>query len=97
MHEPTDDRAVDHGMVDRDVYETEIGDRAPSEAVLDVVGAIRDVTPPDLPPLYDAVDPEALDDFCASADEDARPTISFDYDGFVVTVHGTDTVAVTEP
>lgn len=80
-----------------DRFETDLGDRKPSEAVVDAVAALVDVEPVELSPLYRTIDPEALDALCQSADASARPTVQFDYEGFVVTVTDTDVVSVVEP
>lgn len=53
----------------------------------EVITSIADATdrnPADLPALYDAVDPDALDRLVASLDETA--TVEFRYAGFRVTI-----------
>lgn len=60
-----------------------------------VVGAVADakaVDPLDLPPLYEAVDPDALGDLVGGAAGGAR--IEFAYAGCRVVVRGDGTVAV---
>lgn len=79
------------------MHETEIGDRRPSEAVVEVVSAIRDVEPNDLPPLYEAIDPDALDAVCSDAGTDTQPTVQFSYEGLLVTVSAPDVISVVEP
>lgn len=95
MHTQTVGDALSDGGYG-DVYETEVGDRTPTEAVVDVVAAISDAEPASLEPLYDTVDPEAVDALCASGDAD-EPTVSFEYCGFAVRIEGCDRVIVTEP
>ena len=97
MSKPTDDRRPEESVRGGEIYETEIGDRLPSEAVIDVVSAIQDVEPADLPPLYGAVDPDALDSLCANEDLGAHPTVRFDYEGLIVTVSASNTITVVEP
>lgn len=80
-----------------DVHETVVGDRSPSEAVVDAIAAISDVQPADLDPLYTSIDPDALDALCESGGNDGVPSVSFDYHGFAVTVDGLDRVVVVEP
>ncbi|MFC4549025.1 MULTISPECIES: HalOD1 output domain-containing protein [Halorussus] len=48
-----------------------------------------------LPPLFDAVNPDALDGLCSgSSDRDVE--VSFPYAGYEVSVTGTNTVSVRE-
>lgn len=79
------------------LFETDIGDRKPSEAVVDAVAAIADTEPAKLSPLYRTVDPEALDALCRNPGASAQPTVQFNYEGFVVTVTDTDGVSIVEP
>lgn len=51
----------------RSSAETSDGEPSAVDCVLDAVADRKSVTPLDLPPLYDAVDPEALDALFASA------------------------------
>lgn len=95
MKRPVDDRTPEQSVRDETVYETEIGDRQPSEAVIDVVSALRDVRPDDLEPLYHSFDPDALNSLCGNEDE-ARPTVQFTYEGLVVTVSAPNTISVVE-
>lgn len=97
MRRPSDERGPGASARGAEMYETEIGDRRPSEAVVEVVSAIKDVAPADLPPLYEAVDPDALDAVCSNGDADTRPTVRFDYEGLLVTVSAPDTISVVEP
>lgn len=97
MSQPTDDRRPDEAVRGGEIYETEIGDRRPSEAVIEVVSAIEDVEPTDLTPLYTRVDPDALDSLCANEGLDAHPTVRFNYEGLVVTVSASNTITVVEP
>lgn len=62
----------------------------PSEVVIHTVADARDTDPLDLPPLYNAIDPEALD---TAVDTTTTGEITFDYAGFTITV--TDTTEVT--
>jgi hypothetical protein len=70
-----------------------------SEAVLTTAAEAASVEPLDLPPLYDAVDPDALD---ALLGTHAQPpsseglTVSFGYVGFDVEVGGGGTVVVSQ-
>jgi len=57
-------------------------------AVVEMVATVTERPATSLPPLYDAVDPAALDALCAPerpAGRDVR--VSFSYEGFAVTVH----------
>lgn len=77
-------------------YRTEFdgGSRPPSAAVVAAVAAATDRDPLALPPLYAAVDPEALDGIVATlagGGADPEGCVTFEYTGWHVTVncHGT--------
>jgi hypothetical protein len=55
-------------------------DAKPSERVVRSVAALTDTDPVDLPPLYDAIDPEALDRLVDSQ-ADSECEIAFQYAG----------------
>lgn len=55
-----------------------------SEDVIQVVAAARDVDATDLEPLYNVVDPDALDSLLSCSDDSVE--ISFEYAGCEVTV-----------
>jgi len=60
-----------------------------SEAVVKAVGATKDCPPPSLPPLYNAVDPEALNKVFSVTNSDASDRggqISFHFSSCFVTV-----------
>lgn len=66
-------------------------DATASEAVVATVANRDGSDPVDLPPLYDAVDPDALD----AIFRDGRPgRVTFEYAGYEVTVCGRDQVTV---
>lgn len=56
-----------------------------STAVVCHVASVTDSDPTALPPLYDAIDPEALNRLVDGSDE---LVVEFEYDGFRVTVTG---------
>ena len=72
------------------------GARPPSEAVVEAVAVAADVDPFELPPLHGAVDLDAVDGVFAprAGGERRAGVVTFDYEGFLVTVesHGTVTV-----
>lgn len=71
-------------------------DEAVSTAVVAAVADAKDVDPLDLEPLYETVDPDALDALFSGAC--GSPTeVSFTFAGFEVVVRGADDVAVTAP
>ncbi|ARS91718.1 hypothetical protein B1756_06785 [Natrarchaeobaculum aegyptiacum] len=59
-------------------------------AVVNAVAARRNVDPLELPPLYDWIDPEALDALFDPPEEAANRRLEFVYDGHLVTVEGSD-------
>jgi hypothetical protein len=66
-------------------------DATASEAVVAAVADRAGVDRTDLPPLFEAVDPDALDALFA----DRRPgRVAFEYAGYEVTVCGRDQLAV---
>ena len=70
---------------------------APSHRVLEAVSEARDVDVLDLPPLYDTVDPDALDVLFADRPGDAGArsgTLAFEYADSTVVLDGDGTVTV---
>ena len=75
----------------------------PSEAVISTVAVATEQNPADIPSLYSAIDPDALDALCTSTN--ARPVspdgcVRFEYADCRVTVENQGTVLVdpaTEP
>ena len=65
----------------------------PSMAVVDSVAQAEGVSAVDLrKPLYESVDPQALDNFFRDGRHSAR--VTFDYHGYRVTVEGTGEVTL---
>lgn len=60
-------------------------DGAVSTAIVDVVAAVENVPARRLEPLYDTVDPDALDALVA---DETPVEVSFEYEGHTVVVHG---------
>lgn len=59
----------------------------PSMAIIEEVAAIDGTDPTELPPLYEVIDPEALDALVESASE-SEFEVEFPYSGHEVTVTG---------
>ena len=73
----------------------ETDSRSVSEAVIDVVAAVEGTPPAELtPPLYDVVDPEALDRVFAG--KASLGTVVFNYNSYEVCVDADGYVAVTD-
>ncbi|WP_225741159.1 HalOD1 output domain-containing protein [Halorussus halophilus] len=68
-------------------------DDPPSTVVVETVAAAEGVDTIDLPPLYEWIDPDALDEFVADEADDPR-RVRFDYAGYEVTVEGDGAVSV---
>lgn len=68
-----------------------VTDGPPSRAVVQAVADADDSDPVDLPPLYRVLDPDALDAIFRD-----RPdgSVTFEYNGYTVTVRGTAEVTV---
>lgn len=67
---------------------------APSIAVVAAVAAETGRTPVEVPPLFSAVDSEALDALFPLRDAGSPGSVQFAFAGFVVTVYGTGEVAL---
>jgi len=90
-----DDRTgADEIQLDADapkaIFEPSTGGSA-TEAVVSLVAQEEGCAPLELDPLYDAVDPEALDSIC-TATPDSSLRLSFDYTGYTVLVDGSGIV-----
>ena len=71
-------------------------EKTASFAALEAVGSASETDPTALPPLYGAIDPDALDALFESSDPapSAAPRVSFSYAGYEVTVDGGPTITV---
>lgn len=73
-------------------------DVGPAGSVVRAVAAVTGNPPSQLRPLYEVIDPEALDDlFAPDGGERANPdaAVSFTYEGCAVSVHATGCTVVT--
>jgi hypothetical protein len=68
-------------------------DSNPSEAIVLEIAERTDVNPVDLPPLYERVDPEALDSLVQGP---GSFYVTFEYTGYEVTVSETGCIAIHE-
>lgn len=72
----------------------------PTEAVIQAVADASGRTPietvEDAPPLYESVDPDALDALLGTDRSASLTSVRFVYDGYVVTVDNTGAVTVVE-
>lgn len=75
-------------------------DISPSTAVVETLAVAMDRDPATMEPLYDRIDPDALDVLVRS-DGRVPPrtsvTVSFEVEGYEVTVHATGEVVVRKP
>jgi hypothetical protein len=76
------------------IFEPSSGGSA-TEAVVSLVAQEEDCDPLELPPLYGAVDPEALDQICTAGDGSSL-CISFDYTGYTVLVDANGIVQLVD-
>jgi len=67
---------------------TDADGQQPSMAVVDLIAEETGIGPLELDPLYNAVDPEALDAICADSSGFSR--FKFEYAGHTVVIDGTD-------
>lgn len=72
--------------------------RSVSEGVVEAVSEAEDVDPISLTPLYEVIDPDALDKLFASTPTDNQRggTITFSYSGYEVTVASDGHISVAE-
>ncbi|RQG97336.1 hypothetical protein EA473_03970 [Natrarchaeobius chitinivorans] len=63
-------------------------------AVVTAVAEVEDSAVGDLPPLYDAIDPEALNKLFTSRCEPTVDLVEFEYAGYSIAVRGSGDVAV---
>ncbi|WP_339104126.1 HalOD1 output domain-containing protein [Haloterrigena salinisoli] len=72
-------------------------EKAPTLAVIEAVASASEADPTSLPPLYDAIDPDALDATFESTASQPGETrrVSFSYGGFDVAVGDGPGVTVT--
>ncbi|QSW97871.1 HalOD1 output domain-containing protein [Haloterrigena alkaliphila] len=76
-----------------------LSNETPSLELIEQVASLEETDPMALPPLYDAIDPEALDSLCRSSASDGamtEPTVHFTYCGYDVRVGAAGDVAVSE-
>ncbi|THE66742.1 hypothetical protein D8Y22_01060 [Salinadaptatus halalkaliphilus] len=75
-------------------------DDQPSERVVSAVASLRDEDPLELSPLYDAVEPEALDalvDHANRVDEAGTHRLWFAYEGFDIGVQSDGQIEIVDP
>lgn len=70
------------------------GENTPVYAVLSAVADAEGVDPVALPPLYETIDPEALNTLFTARPEAAVETVTFQYTGYDVVVRGNGEVEV---
>lgn len=74
-------------------WDTE-SENTPVYAVVSAVAEVEGVDPVDLPPLYNAINPEALNALFTSRNDTSSASVKFEYAGYNVIVHGEGTVKV---
>jgi hypothetical protein len=72
-------------------------DGSVATSVIESVSAVTGDAPPDIDPLYDALDPDALDALVASLRNGSGGTVSFRFNGCDVTVDSAGRIAVRRP
>lgn len=72
--------------------------RPPSTRIVTAVASKADVDPIDLPPLYDVIEPDALDRFvrCSNGDAASEVSVTFSYTDHTVSVYGDGDIDVEE-
>lgn len=85
-----------------EVFETAFdwSETTPSNAVVETISAVSSREPTALTPLYESIDPDALDMLVQSTDEKdyvESVNISFTFDDVYISVYGSGKVAVELP
>lgn len=81
-----------------DTHYNKNGSRTPMEAIVSAIADAEGVDICDLPPLYDAVNPDALDALFCYHDGigESQGTFSFEYDRWNVFVHGDGRIRICD-
>lgn len=87
--------ATKHGLVG-DTLRTDSSDDPISHRVVDAVADATGVDPLDLPPLYERVDPDALDALFRDAGGASVASVRFEFSGCEVLVRGSGQVEVLQ-
>lgn len=69
-------------------------ENTPVYAVVSAVAEVEDTDPVDLPPLYNAIDPESLNSLFTSQSNPVAEQITFQYAGYSIVVRGSGEVEV---
>ena len=71
----------------------------PSDVIVHAIAALRGVEPTELEPLYDRIDPEALDELLGLPviGNDGIITVEFTAEGFQITVRSDGTIMLCDP
>lgn len=99
---PSDDEiGSDHGPDSQTVVTEWESDESPGARVVDALAAVTGKSPTQLRPLYEVIDPDALDRFLDDApiapDRSPDRAVSFRYEGCTVTVRGDGRILVSLP
>lgn len=84
----------------RPVHERQVqfqGGLTPSGAVIEAIATVEESDPTTIPPLYDSVDPDALDRLFDGPVEKRPDRLVFGHAGWDVFVHADGVVTVCEP
>lgn len=87
----TNDDAQTTRTTDAQSLSTEYAQNSPSLRIVAAVSDAIDADPTSIPPLYDTVDPEALDRLL---DAETAIEVVFEYEGHAVEITGDGTVTV---
>lgn len=73
-------------------------DESPSQAIARAVAAVEGVSQTELPPLYETIEPDALDAFfdVPQSTSDAERRVSFSYLNYEIDVHQRGEIVLTE-
>ena len=69
-------------------------ENTPVYTVVSAVAEVEDSDPVDLPPLYNTINPEALNDLFTSGSETSVDQVTFQYAGYAILVRGSGEVQV---
>lgn len=100
MSHTTENTARSTGKdLDAETYRTSFGPRttSPSEAIITAVESLTGDPPETLPPLYDAISPDALDTLFQPGQRGTTPPdarLTFGYHAYQITVNATGLITI---
>ncbi|WP_227354413.1 HalOD1 output domain-containing protein [Haladaptatus salinisoli] len=97
-HEPDDTRSEGYRASRTALQEPEHRYEPMTETIVETIAEAADADPTQLEPLYESIDPDALDDlFDRRSDANVPARVTFHHEGFEVVVERDGRVEVRDP